>query len=115
LSAHFAAGTLDQLKSKPGFVSALLDRIQQNQGDEAWGVARSSSNSAFLFWRTWCVALLYVSAHVLGFTGTSLENAFYALEEACSGDGSAQGDHSSVDRFNARTSGGDNGCVGGCF
>ena len=38
-----AHGTLEQLKSKPGFVSSLLDRIQQNLSTETAGQARAAS------------------------------------------------------------------------
>lgn len=61
-----AHGTFEQLKSKPGFVSSLLDRIQQNQSEDPSGTLRNTA-------------------------GVSLENALLALEVACDGDGGAQG------------------------
>lgn len=85
-------GPLSQLKSQPGFVASLLDRIEQNQGAAA--ADQSRGPGTLLSASPSCSSLsspLFPPWPSPSCAAVSVESALFALEEACGSDAGVQG------------------------
>ena len=92
LNLLWKTGPLSQLKSQPGFVASLLDRIEQNQGAAAAGQSRGPGT--LLSASPSCSSLsspLFPPWPSPSCAAVSVESALFALEEACGSDAGVQG------------------------
>ena len=91
LNLLWKTGPLSQLKSQPGFVASLLDRIEQNQGAAAAGQSRGPGTLSFASLSCSSSSSLFPPWPSPSCAAVSVESALFALEEACGSDAGVQG------------------------